>query len=117
VTQRGNVRPFSRTTPLRQPDSIAILSNMTTTTNTNLAAALGAGTCWAGDLAGFTPGEAVIVGRSAKAGTLGTMATYLGHTLDGYAVVRIDGCTVDMGAGPGVEEWLPEQLASLAVVA
>lgn len=86
-------------------------------TNTNLAAELGAGTCWTAEIGGFIPGESVIVGRSANAGTLGTLATYLGHTLDGYAVVQIDGCTVDMGAGPGVEEWLPGQLTSLAVAA
>lgn len=80
-------------------------------TNTNTAAAIATGTCFPHALTlddGETvnPGAAIIVGRSAISGETGALATYLGVTLDGFAVVD---------AGYGVEEWPVRFLASLEV--
>lgn len=83
----------------------------------NTATNISAGTCFPFSLGGIAPGTAVIVGRSANAGNLGDAATYLGHTLDGLAVVRIEGMTLDLGAGPGVEEWPAEMVESLQAAA
>lgn len=90
---------------------------MNTTQNINTATNISAGTFFPFSLEGIAPGTTVIVGRSANAGNLGDVATYLGITLDGLAVVRFEGITVDLGAGPGVEEWPATMVESLQAVA
>lgn len=92
---------------------MVILSGMT---NSQIAADIGQGGVLPFPTDGIAPGAMVVVGRSPKggAGNLGQLGTYLGHTLDGYVVVRIHGSNVDHGhpAGVGVEEWLPSQMRS-----
>ncbi len=88
------------------------MSNTATT-----AINISAGTCFPFSLDGLRVGDAVIVGHSPGSVAAGCDATgvYLGHTLDGLAVVQIDGRSVDLGAGPGVEEWPADLVASQAV--
>lgn len=81
----------------------------------NTAANISAGTCFPFALEGIAPGTTVIVGHAPTACGTEATGTYLGHTLDGLAVIRIDGLTVDLGAGVGIEEWPMRFVASLAV--
>jgi hypothetical protein len=90
---------------------------MNSTTNIDTATAISAATCFPFASDGIAVGNAVIVGHGPCLGVTAATGTYLGHTLDGLAVVRIDGQTEDLGAGPGVEEWPFRFVASLAVTA
>lgn len=81
----------------------------------DIATNISAGTCFPFALGALSVGDAVIVGHLPSA--CGTEATgvYLGHTLDGLAVVRIDGLALDLGADVGVEEWPADLVVSQAV--
>jgi hypothetical protein len=83
--------------------------------STELLEHISAGSCLPYNLGAIAPGHAVIIGRSAAAGELGATGTYMGQTFDGLAVVRVDGLTIDLGAGVGVEEWPVQFVESMAV--
>jgi hypothetical protein len=89
---RGHDRPYDR--------------GMNTTTN--IAANISTGGCLPFATDGIAVGTTVVVGRHLTSGQQGLIATYLGHTLDGYVVVRVHGA--------GVEEWLPSQMRTFASV-
>lgn len=79
----------------------------------DIAVEISAGSLFPFPLNGIEPGQTVIVGRLPGAGLDGSTGTYLGHTLDSLAVVRIDGLKIDWGCGVGVEEW-PADLVEAA---